>query len=69
MKMEVDFRMDLTETEADMLEKMVKIYYNIMQLHANDTTGMETKFYTEDKNEFFNLVEKLREVTGQELDY
>lgn len=69
MKMEVDFRMDLTETEADMLEKMVKIYYNIMQLHSSDTTGMETKFYTDDRNEFFSLVEKLREVTGQELDY
>ena len=69
MKMEVDFRMDLTETEADILDKMIKIYYNIMQLHSDDTTGMEAKFYRDDRNEFFNLVEKLREVTGQELDY
>ena len=69
MKMEVDFHLDLTETEADMLGAMIRIYHSIIEIHSNEGLGMEEKFYTQDKNDFFGLVEKLREITGRELDY
>lgn len=69
MKMEVDFRMDLTETEADMLHNMILIYYEVIRVHSNDSTGLGEKFCVTDRNEFYSLVNKLSEITGRSFDY
>lgn len=69
MKMEVEFRLDLTETEADMLHNMILIYYEVIRVHSNDSTGLEQKFCTDDRNEFYSLVNKLSEITGRGFDY
>ena len=59
---------ELTDQEDEMLTMILKIYYNIMEVHRWADKS-DPKFYVEDENDFFHLVEKLRVLTGRELEY